>query len=458
MIIDRLQRLTAGEPMADGVCPVGVKHIEVGPHALESLDTIVSPLVGGGRIVLLQDATPMSSRTGDLKLEVRSALEALGTVDVVVLSGAVHADEQTVADALARCAGADVVVTVGSGTICDIGKVAAGAAPHVVVQTAASVDGYADDQSVLLKNGVKRTTHSAWPHALIVDSGVLARAPRELNRSGLGDTITMFTAPADWYLAHSLGMVDGFNQTIALAARGYGDVLLELAPRIGDSDEDALELLGSLLALRGMAMGAAGQTSPGSGMEHTVSHLFDMVAGAQDRPVALHGAQVGISTIAVARLWHRIGAALAAGELEVAALPSDDEAEGMVRAAFLSLDPSGAMAAECWADYALKLERMRRVGIADRVAELQSSWSEHARVLDAILIEPRRLSDALDQAGAPSRFPDLSDGPSSDEVIWALASCHLMRNRFTVADLAFITGRWTPELIAELAEPSTRAR
>ena len=27
---------------------------------------------------------------------------------------------------------------------------------------------------------------------------------------------------------------------------------------------------------------------------------------------------------------------------------------------------------------------------------------------------------------------------------WALANCHLMRDRFTVADLAFLMGIWEP--------------
>ena len=56
-----------------------------------------------------------------------------------------------------------LILSVGSGTIADIGKVVSArlGLPHVVVQTAASVNGFSDDQSVLLVDGVKRTTPRA---------------------------------------------------------------------------------------------------------------------------------------------------------------------------------------------------------------------------------------------------------------------------------------------------------
>src|SRR5262249_41583069 len=111
----------------------------------------------------------------------------------------------TVAAAAAAAAGAGCVITVGSGTITDIGKAAAsGGAPLVTVQTATSVNGYADPFSVLLRHGVKRTTPSRWPDALVIDPAVLQGAPPDLNRAGAGDLMAMFTAPADWYLASAI--------------------------------------------------------------------------------------------------------------------------------------------------------------------------------------------------------------------------------------------------------------
>ena len=49
-----------------------------------------------------------------------------------------------------------------------------GGIPHVAVQTAASVNGFADGESVLLVDGVKRTTTTRWPDRLVADPDVLA--------------------------------------------------------------------------------------------------------------------------------------------------------------------------------------------------------------------------------------------------------------------------------------------
>ena len=130
----------------------------------------------------------------------------------------VHADEATVGEAVeATGDAAGLLVTIGSGTMADIGKVVSlrRGLPHIVVQTAASVNGFADDQSVLLVDGAKRTTPTRWPDALVIDLDVIAAAPIDLNRAGVGDLASMFTAPADWLLASTIG----FRHALRLRAR-----------------------------------------------------------------------------------------------------------------------------------------------------------------------------------------------------------------------------------------------
>ena len=108
-------------------------------------------------------------------------------------------------------AGAGCVVTMGSGTITDIGKAATrNGTPLVAVQTATSVNGYADSFSVLLHRGVKRTTPARWPDTLLIDAAILRAAPPDLNLARVGDLMAMFTATADWYLASAMtGHVPG---------------------------------------------------------------------------------------------------------------------------------------------------------------------------------------------------------------------------------------------------------
>jgi glycerol-1-phosphate dehydrogenase [NAD(P)+] len=425
---------------------VGIDRIAIGVGALQTVHASIQALPVHHTIALLMDTVEYEAASGArVKSEVADLLGSLGTLQVVTLDGDVHADEATVSAAIEACRGADVLVTVGSGTLCDIGKVAAGDRPHVVVQTAASVNGFADDQSVLLINGVKRTTHSAWPTALVIDSDVLEGAPALLNRSGLGDMISMFTAPADWYLSSLVDMDRGWSSESALMTRRYGDELRRIAAGVGSSDADALATLAEFLTLSGISMGAAGQTSPSSGMEHTVSHMLDMANGARRAAYAHHGAQVGIATVVVAILWRKMREQLEAGSLGAVMLPGAGEAEAKVRDAFSWMDEGGATARECWADYSKKLEHLRVADAPSRFMTAMIEWPRHDAVLSELLETPERIVEALRAAGAPTRFSELENASDPDDVVWAFTNCHLMRNRFTVADLAYLTGNWTAD-------------
>ncbi len=99
----------------------------------------------------------------------------------------------------------------------------------MIVQTAASVNGFADDQSVLLVDGVKRTTPTRWPDRLLIDTDVIARAPAELNRAGLGDLLATYTAPADWMLARLVGQDDSYSPAVVALARDHVDAVLRCA-------------------------------------------------------------------------------------------------------------------------------------------------------------------------------------------------------------------------------------
>jgi glycerol-1-phosphate dehydrogenase [NAD(P)+] len=335
-------------------------------------------------------------------------------------------------------------VTVGSGTLADLGKVAAAenGLPHVIVQTATSVNGFADDQSVLLRSGVKRTVPSRWPDALIVDADVLAAAPPALNRAGVGDLLSMFTAPADWLLASLVGFPVGYRPAVVDLVRPHGERLLSLIPRLATADRDALTVLAELLTLSGVSMGVAGNTAPSSGYEHLISHLLDMDAGARGRPAGSHGTQVGVGSLVAAATWARVrrclAGDLAGGSVPALRVPEPDDARRRVDEAFGPLDPSGRTAAECWTAYSAKLRDLNR--LLPGLRRLLADWTPVQAQLDPLLLGPDRLVEALRGLDAPTRFADLDPAPDRAVAPWAVANAHLMRNRFTVADLADLLG------------------
>ena len=367
-------------------------------------------------------------------------------------SAELHGDEDALGQADAAIAGAGCVVSVGSGTITDIAKDAshrAGDIPFAVVQTAVSVNAFSDDMAVLLRDGVKRTIPSRWPDALIVDLQVLADAPAAMNRAGFGELCSMFTAPGDWYLANVAGMADGYDPGIVALFRTGADELLRDAARLRANDPGLLHELAARMTLTGIAMGVAGRTAPLSGTEHLFSHLLDMDAGRAGRPLAFHGAQVGVASILAATIWHDTLEWLDPADLKRdAAFPAPLTVERRVRAAFDPIDPSGRMGDECWQDVGRKLERWH--GARQTIEAMADDWDRHRATLADLVTRPDRLGTALRSAGGAARLGDLEPPASPTVARWALRALPLMRDRFTVADLRFFVGGWEDDALDAL--------
>jgi glycerol-1-phosphate dehydrogenase [NAD(P)+] len=436
---------------------IGLGAIHLGPSALDGLAEIVAALKRSEGIVILEDATPMQRSGKPLKPMVEALLAPAGRVHRVVLgpeNGTLHADSGAIHAAAEAARGAGCLVSVGSGTVTDIGKEAARATgvPLVAVQTAASVNGFADGMAVILRDGVKRTITSSWPAALVIDTKILAAAPPAMTSAGYGEMMSMFTAPADWRLAALTGTDESFDPAVVDLFRPRGKALLAAAPALQKGDEAAITLLARLLTSSGLAMGAAGRTAPLSGMEHLISHLLDMSAEADGRRVGLHGAQVGVAALVAACLWERLLDRLAPSAIGQP-VRSDERMRGEIEDRFRPFDPTGKMAAECWSDYRQKLTAWRNS--ADRRSDLADRWTEHKTELATLVGKPADIAAALAAAGAPRRFAELDPPVSAERARWAVASCQLMRNRFTIADLAFFSGSWTEDDVAAVLRRAT---
>jgi len=498
----------AASPGAARLRPLGLGRVIEGGGALDKLAQAVAdfPRSGAG-VVVLAAATPMRVARWDLRTEATAVLGRGFAVDWVTLGpadGQVHADEPTVAAARKATAGAGCVVTIGSGTITDIGKVATSyGTPLVAVQTATSVNGYANSFSVLLRRGVKRTFPSRWPDTLLIDPAILSAAPPELNRAGVGDLMAMFTATADWYLASAVSDGCRHNMTAAPAdppydaavagiVRAHGERLLALAADLatdagartsggtsaatgggtslaidagtrtggrtsaatGGAPVEArlaanLGELARILTLSGVAMGVAGSTAPASGMEQTVSHLLETAATARAQRASFHGTQVGVASVVAAATWAHVRRRIGAGALDSPArIPDPDQTGDRIREAFKGIDPSGAMAAECFADYGRKLRPL--ASASDPLATLRAEWNSHETMLGEMLIEPAQLARGLRSAGLPASFPELPEPVDAADARWAVVNCPLMRQRFCVADLAMLLGAWEEDDIDQV--------
>ncbi len=436
--------------------PVGMSRILIGANALAELPAIVAGLRGPGPIAVVTDAVPMRRGDADVKADVRTALAGAGSGVVSVVLGSadaeLHADAAAIAAAVEGARGCGCIVSVGSGTICDVSKEASRelGVPQVVVQTANSVNAFSDDMAVLLIHGVKRTVPSGWPDALVIDLEAIRSAPPRLNRAGVGELVAMFTAPADWRLAAAVGLDDTWDRRVVDLFRNGAGALLDAAPRATSDDLGAHRTLAELMTLSGLALGIAGRTAPISGTEHTVSHLLDMAAVQSGRATGLHGAQVGVAALAVSVVWDRLLASFDPERLLATPTPAPSAMQARIDEAFRDLDPSGAMAAECWTAYARKLAawEQRR----SELPALVAGWDALVAELRTLLGAPPAIAAALRSAGAAATFDELDPPATRATATWALLNGHLMRDRFTVADLAFFGGAWSADVVGEAIE------
>ena len=452
--LDALRKSLAASDPDGKLNPIGMSRIEIGPETLNVLTEMVFELTRSERVALVTDATPAYRNGEDLKERVAHTLGESFELEHAVIGAnkdELHADEEAVAEVEEAIDGAGCVISVGSGTITDLCKMASknrGSLPFVAVQSAGSVNGFSDDFTVLLKGGAKRTVPSRYPDALLIDLGVLASAPHEMNAAGFGDLLASFTAPADWYLAYLMGMGNYHQAPITLLLEQARE-LLDEASALEKREPEALYKLARVLTLSGLACGVAGSTAPGSGVEHLVSHLLDMSAVQLHRPFAFHGAQVGVATVPVVAAWEVLFSEFDPAKIDPDdCFPEPEEVEPVVREAFAKIDSSGEVGEECWSDYSKKIESWK--SCRPQFEGFLANWPRYKDELKEMVVPPEKLGNALKESGAPARFGELDPPVPEETAFWALRNCHLMRNRFTLADLLFFIGWWDDGFVERL--------
>jgi glycerol-1-phosphate dehydrogenase [NAD(P)+] len=184
--------------------------------------------------------------------------------------------------------------------------------------------------------------------------------------------------------------------------------------------------------------------------------MLDMAARPSGRPVGSHGCQCGISTIVCAVAWRRLLEDLRPDRVDLdGCFPAAEDVDPRVRATFDALDPSGAMATECWRSYRTKLADWRAA--RPRVEAFLADWPGRRAALAELVRPPEDVVASLAAAGHPLRYEDL--GVPEDQARWAFQHGHLMRGRFSAADLLNFLGRLDGGFVEEVfAEYRTLTR
>ena len=328
------------------------------------------------------------------------------------------------------------VVSVGSGCITDVARLAAfrSAKPLVAVATAASMDGYLSGHSPIIVSGYKLTHPARPPKAVVADLQVLAAAPARLTRAGFGDVIGKITALADWCLGHV--MTDEYwCPAISKMVHAAVERCRQRARHeVSDLSRVVEEIMEALL-ITGQAMVYAGNSRPASGGEHHISHYWEMQALARGEEGCLHGEYVAVGTVLLAAVYRAVlEKEHLAPSAEVWRRRIDRLSDRQIRRKRLEAG-YGEAAAEVEGETQDK--DARNLGTLSH-KEAEARWASVRGLLAEAVPEPRQLVDLLRAHGVAATPPEL--GITEEDTEKALLYARELRNRFGILDLAAAAG------------------
>jgi len=419
-------------PQGSRRCACGVVHrvpieeIALASDAIERLAAYCDRK-GWRRMLLVMDANTREAAGGGVAGELHDAGIEAEELCFAQRSGLI-ADQEAVSAVRARLRGrpVDGAIAVGSGVITDVVRYAAHLedSDFVSVATAASMDGYASSVAAMEFGGVKVTYPARAPLAIFAEPAVLAAAPSELTRSGLGDLLGKATARVDWLASHLL-YGEAFCAAVDARVQGPLGYAVANAEAVLRGEPAAVERLLAGLLESGIAMAMVGSSRPASGCEHHASHFWDLLAARGVREHRPHGLQVGYATNFALRLQRFAYG----GGVEELAPPRESAALDAAAREWLGGPPPEVVAA---------IEEKRRF-LADRAGRWPAAadWASLRAKLDAAMEVFPGVERALAKAAIPAEPGFLDLDARTLRATFRFAS-HL-RARYTVID--FLDGQ-----------------
>lgn len=370
-----------------------------------------------------------------LGLRVESALQSTGKLIPIRLGKRPHPDDKTAERVMQEGERAGSYIAVGSGTISDLAKYAAARQGKrcAVFATAPSMNGYTSVNAAITVHGHKKSLAAVSPEGVFVDLGILAKAPKRLIQAGFGDAICRSTAQADWLMAGRL-LGQPYRITPFTFIAELENALVADPSGLLKGDARALSRLIQILLLSGFGMTICGGSYPASQGEHLISHHIEMMPPQGWEP-ALHGEQIAVTTLVMAKLQDRILAREAPPQLGASKLSA-----GALRSHF-----GDEVGLACWKDIQPKLSDTER---ASRLNErLQAIWPRLRSEIALVRRPAAEVEAALAKVEAPRRFSTI--GLPRATFKDAILHAREIRNRYTFLDLAADSGLLEPERLID---------
>ena len=340
----------------------------------------------------------------------------------------------------------DVVLSVGSGTINDTGRLLSflTGRDFILVITAPSMDGLVSGVAPMIYNDLKTTFPAHAPLALIADLDVLTKAPDVMIAAGAGDIIGKYNCLNDWKLSRIIND-EYYCDTIAGIMGEAVKKTAESVEGLAAHDEAAIADLTEALVFSGLAMDFSGNSRPASGAEHHMAHYWEMQALFEKRHANLHGTEVGIGAVIALSVYEILAkmekpdfAALKAGVYD--RMPYEAWEQEMKRCYQTGVDA------------VLTLEKTAKKNdpeeLVKRLDRIEAHWDE-IQALAKTAPSPKKIDEMLTTLHGAKRPGEV--GIKKSAVHDAIMYAKELRNRYTVLQLMWDLGK-LPEVADELTE------
>ena len=189
------------------------------------------------------------------------------------------------------------VFGIGGGSACDAAKMYGWlyGARVVLIPTILSVDApFTKAIGVRIGHRV-RYIGEVYPEHLLIDFNLLQKATPKLNRAGIGDILSIYTALFDWRLAaEKIG--EEYDQNIAAQSQALLDRLLRHSKEIRDCTEEGLKLIAELYKGEVALCELFGNSRPEEGSEHYLAYCLEYLT----HKTYLHGELVSLAVLLIA--------------------------------------------------------------------------------------------------------------------------------------------------------------
>ncbi len=327
----------------------------------------------------------------------------------------------------------DMIIGVGSGVINDLGKIisSATANPYIIVATAPSMDGYASVTSSVIMDGIKWSIGNKCANVIIGDTNILKNAPKRMIASGLGDMLAKYISIADWQIAE-IANGDYYCETVAGMVQEALSACVDNCDGLLKRDSDAIEAVFEGLVLSGVAMNYAEVTRVASGVEHSISHIWDMRGEEFGTNTDLHGIQCGIGTLYAAKIYD--GLRGFKPDVQKAIKYAADFDFGLYSEKLRAYmgQPAEAMLEREKADKKYDASKHKK-----RLDNIISGWNKISQIIESVP-PSSEIEKILDMIGAPKYCCDI--GISEDEMCMTYAATKDIRDKYVLSRLCWDLG------------------